>query len=254
MKFRIVSLFIALVLILSLFTGVVSAESYTGQQSQGSSQLRMLEHNCTNTGIMLPEKFDPNVTTYLLTVGYNVSRPYFIPTAVDPNSVITVNGSVVKSGEKSQVIPINDKPQTVKIVVTNGTSQTVYTIYIQRRPSTRRTKVSAGYLTSFYQKSDVWHLDADLVTLSWNNNDVSVGALAGYDNKDYDHYDYELDPHCLFYVGVDGGIRRVSGLTDFVRMADLGALYFVIYMEDKVVAIIPYGAAEYLVYSGEGQG
>lgn len=253
MKLRFSSFFLALVLIISICAGVASADVYAVQQSQGSSQLRDLTHNCTNTGIMLPDKFDPNVTTYLLTVGNNVSRPYFVPTAVDPNSVITVNGSVVKSGEKSQIISINDKPQTVTIRVTNGNSTTVYTVYIQRRPDNRRTKVSAGYLTSFYQKGTAWHLDADLVTLEWNNNDVSVGALTGYTNKDViDHYDYELDPHCLFYGGSDGSIYRVDGLTNFVRIADLSALYFVFYMEDKVVAIIPYDVATYAVANGVG--
>ena len=254
MKLRFSSLFVALVLLLTACAGVASADVYVGQQqqAQGSSQLLNLTHNCTNTGIMLPEKFDPNVTTYLLTVGNNVSRPYLVPTAVDPTSTITVNGAVVKSGEKSQIIPINDKPQTVTIQVTNGSSTTVYTVYIQRRPSNRRTKVSAGYLSSFYQKGDEWHLDADLVTLDWNNNDVTVGALNGYSNKDYDHYDYALDSHCLFFAGYDGGIRRINGLTEFTRTADLSALYFVFYMEDKVVAIIPYGDAAYMISGGIG--
>jgi hypothetical protein len=101
--------------------------------------------------------------------------------------------------------------------------------------------VSAGYLSSFYQKNDAWRLDADLVTLEWNNNDVTVGALNGYNNKTYDHYDYVLDPHCLFYAGLNGGIRRVSGLSEFTQTADLTRLYFVFYMGDKVVAIIPAG-------------
>ena len=238
MKLRRVSILLVLMLIFTLAAGLASAEALVSQP-QGSSQLRSLTHNCTNTGIMLPEKFDPNVTTYLLTVGNNVSRPYFVPTAMDPTSIITVNGTVVRSGEKSPIISINDKPQTVLIQVTNGTSTTVYTVYIQRRPSTQRTKVSAGYLSSFYQKNDTWRLDSDLVTLEWNNNDVTVGALGGYNNKTYDHYDYALDPHCLFYVGANGSIRRVSGLSEFTQTADLTRLYFIFYMGDKVVAIIP---------------
>ena len=243
MKLRFSSLFVALVLLLTACAGVASADVYVGQQqqAQGSSQLLNLTHNCTNTGIMLPEKFDPNVTTYLLTVGNNVSRPYLVPTAVDSTSTITVNGAVVKSGGKSQIIPINDKPQTVTIQVTNGSSTTVYTVYIQRRPDSRRTKVSAGYLTSFYQKGDTWRLDADLVTLQWDNSDVTVGALTGYSNKEFDHYDYELDSHCLFYGGWDGSIRKYTNLVQFTREADMKDLYFIIYMEDKVVAIIPFG-------------
>lgn len=58
-----------------------------------SDRLRSLVHNAPNTGIMLPDRFDPWQDTYVLTVAHWVSRITFTPIAADPSAVITVNGS-----------------------------------------------------------------------------------------------------------------------------------------------------------------
>ncbi|MBR0319992.1 MAG: cadherin-like beta sandwich domain-containing protein, partial [Clostridia bacterium] len=103
----------------------------------GDSRLTSLTHNCPNTGKMLPEVFNPNQLSYILTVADWVSRVTFTPTA---DGVIYVNGVQVPSGQKSQVIQMTDEPQQVTIQVQNGTT-TTYTVFLQRRPSEKRTRV-----------------------------------------------------------------------------------------------------------------
>ena len=137
----------ALALILLFSCVPARAETYAA----GTTLLSSLSHNCPNTGVMLPETFSPYQTTYLLTVASWVSRPTFTPVAMDPNASIYVNGQYVRSGETSQVIPMTDKPQAVTIQVSNGGASTVYTVYLQRRPSERRTRVSAGYIQNIYR-------------------------------------------------------------------------------------------------------
>ena len=129
---HILCLSLALLILLSS----IPAQADDGYAS-GTTLLRSLTHNCPNTGIMLPETFNPYQTTYLLTVASWVSRPTFTPVAMDPGASIYVNGQYVCSGETSQVIPMTDTPQAVTIQVSNGTGSTTYTIYLQRRPSER---------------------------------------------------------------------------------------------------------------------
>ena len=77
---------------------------YTGHEpsvSPGAPQLISLTHNCPNTGKMLPEYFNPSVTTYLLTVASWVSRVCFTPVASDPSAAVEVNGSIIRSGSST---------------------------------------------------------------------------------------------------------------------------------------------------------
>ncbi len=210
----------------------------------GSTLLVSLTHNCPNTGIMLPATFSPYQTTYLLTVANWVSRPTFTPVAMDPTAVIRVNGQVVRSGEKSQVIPMTDQPQAVTIQVSNGAGSTVYTIYLQRRPSERRTRVSAGYIRSMYLKGTTWHLDADLVTVKYSGEDYISGNLSTFTNSTIESYDYEVDPNCIFYYGTKANCFRATNISTFMNnYQQYGSnLYTIIYIESKIVAVMPYGA------------
>lgn len=210
----------------------------------GSALLSRLTHNCTNTGIMLPEKFDPMQTTYLLTVASWVSRPTFTPTAYDPNAVITVNGKVVRSGAKSQVIEMTDEPQAVTIQVTNGSISTVYTIFLQRRPSEKRTRISAGYITKIYQKNSDWRIDADLATLKYKGTDYQNGNLSTIRNAGKDSYDYVVDPNCILYYGTKQTPIRAINIEEFKNNYNLygDTLYTIIYIESEIVAVLPYGA------------
>ena len=233
----------SLVLALVLLCACVPALADDGN-STGSTLLRSLTHNCPNTGIMVPEYFSPYQTTYLLTVASWVSRPTFTPVAMDPNAVITVNGQVVKSGQTSQIIPMTDKPQAVTINVTNGAASTTYTIYLQRRPSEKRTRVSAGYINNIYLKGTTWRIDADLVTIKYNSDGYDTGNLSTFTNGGVDSYDYEVATNCIFYYGTKANCFRAYNIQEFMNnyLRYGSSLYTIIYIESEIVAVLPYNA------------
>ena len=233
---------LSLLLAAALLCACVPALADDG--GQGSTLLRSLTHNCPNTGIMLPAAFSPYQTTYLLTVASWVSRPTFTPTAMDPSAVIRVNGQIVRSGDTSQVIPMTDQPQAVTIEVRNGTGSTVYTVYLQRRPSERRTRVSAGYIQNIYLKGTTWHIDADLVTIKYSGEDYNSGNLSTFTNGGKDSYDYEVDPNCIFYYGTKSNCYRATNISNFMNsyLKYGSSLYTIVYIESKIVAVFPYGA------------
>ena len=234
---------LSIVLILALLIACAPALADDGY-TPGSTLLRSLTHNCPNTGIMLPEYFSPYQTTYLLTVASWVSRPTFTPVAMDPNAVITVNGQVVKSGQTSQIIPMTDKPQAVTITVSNGGASTTYTVFLQRRPSEKRTRVSAGYISNIYLKGTTWRIDADLVTIKYNSDGYDTGNLSTFTNGGVDSYDYEVDPHCIFYYGTKSNCYRAYNIQEFMNnyLRFGSSLYTIVYIESQIVAVLPYGA------------
>ena len=223
--------------------GTAGAGGYSSTMS-GSTLLRSLTHNCPNTGIMLPEAFSPYQTTYLLTVADWVSRPTFTPVAYDANATITVNGKVVRSGQESQVIPLTDKPQAVSIVVSNGGASSTYTIYLQRRPSEKRTRVSAGYISNIYLKGTTWRIDADLVTVKYSGEDYTSGNRSTFTNGGVDSYDYAVSPNCIFYYGTKANCYRAYNIQEFMNNYLIygSSLYTIIYIESEIVAVFPYGA------------
>ena len=223
---------------------VTQAPSYSG-----NAMLSSLKHNCPNTGIMLPETFSPYQTTYLLTVADWVSRVTFTPTAFDPNAQITVNGQTVRSGQTSQVTNMTDKPQAVTITVRSGNASTTYTVYLQRRPSEKRTRVSAGYVNNIYTKNNDWRLVADLGTISYLTDDYTTGSRSNFENKTADKYDYVLSPTCIFYYGTPQNPIRVNTVSEFMTYYRVYGknLYTIIYIEDEIVAVFPYGA-EQIIY------
>ncbi|MBR6810742.1 MAG: cadherin-like beta sandwich domain-containing protein [Clostridia bacterium] len=240
---RILSLMMVLILC-ACCVPAMADDGYAGQTYAGSTLLSSLTHNCPNTGIMLPSAFSPYQTTYLLTVADWVSRPTFTPVAMDPNAVITVNGRQVRSGTASQVIEMSDKPQAVTIQVQSGSASTTYTIYLQRRPSEKRTRVSAGFINDIYLKSTTWRIDADLVTLSYLGDDYESGNRSTYKNGGVDHYDYAVAPNCIFYYGTKQNPIRANNINEFMSYyQSYGSnFYTIIYIESEIVAVLPYGA------------
>lgn len=231
---------LSIVLLLVLLLSAVPLAKAAG----GSTLLKSLTHNCPNTGIMVPKSFNPNVTSYLLTVASWVSRPTFTPTAYDSNARITVNGVEVKSGATSQVIPMTDEPQAVTIVVTNGNASTTYTIFLQRRPSEKRTRVSAGYINSIQLKGTTWRLDADLFTVRYLGGDYESGNRSTFTNTSRDSYVYDIDPNCIFYYGSPSYPVRAVNVQEFAAnyQAFGSTMYTIIYIEDEIVCVLPYGA------------
>ncbi len=197
--------------------------------------LTSLTHNCPNTGKMLPAYFSPTVTTYLLTVASWVSRVQFTPVSGDLYATIYVNGAVVRSGSASSYIKMTDNPQQVTIEVAGSGGRTVYTVFLQRRPSEKRTRVSAGSIDNIYQKSGKWYIDADLGTVTYLDGNVST-----YVNKTADHYRYACAENCVFYYGTMSSPQRARNIGEFTANVSIGGLYRFIYIEDEIVAVMPY--------------
>lgn len=239
-----IALLAVLVMLCPLMPALADDGNYYGSFTEGSTLLSKLTHNCPNTGIMLPEKFSPYQTTYLLTVASWVSRPTFTPTAVDPKATIRVNGQVVRSGQTSQIIEMTDKPQAVTIEVTNGSASTTYTIYLQRRPSDKRTRVSAGYINNIYLDGTTWNIDADLVTIKYMGDDYNSGNWSTFNNGGVDHYKYPVSSHCIFYYGTKETCTRARNITAFMNnyLKYGSSLYTIVYIESEIVAVFPYGA------------
>lgn len=207
-------------------------------------RLVSLIHNAPNTGVMLPAAFDPYEETYLLTVASWVSRVIFTPVTASPTAVVTVNGQVVQSGQKSQNIEMTNEPQAVMITVSaydaaqQLTGQTTYTVFLQRRPSERRTRVSAGYISNIVMKDNVATISADLVTLTYTPN----SNITTFINDTVYMYTYDCDPTCLFYYGTLNNPVRANTAQAFIDnyLAAGNNLYYLIYIEDKIVAVLPY--------------
>ncbi len=209
-------------------------------------RLVSLSHNAPNTGIMLPDRFDPWQNTYLLTVAHWVSRITFTPVTSSPTSQVTVNGQPVASGQKSQIIQMTNKPQAVQITVSayeGGvlTAQNTYTFYLQRRPSEYRTRVSAGYITDITMKSGgIATISADLVTVKYQGNT----NLSSFFNDTVYLYKYDTSPNCLFYYGTKQNPIRAADAQDFYNnyMTSASNLYYLVYIENEIVAVLPYAA------------
>ncbi len=234
-----VSLILLVVLALSL-TLPTMAGGEIGQGVAYAPVLSSLTHNCPNTGIMLPERFHPDTTSYILTVASWVSRVSFTPTSADPNATIYINGSPIRSGSTSSYFKMTDKPQTVTIKVSNSYGDsTSYTIFLQRRPSDKRTRVSAGYISEIYQKNNHWYIGADLVTVKYGEGNMST-----FTNTDSHVYKYPITKTCIFYYGDFRNPTRAVDIGDFYNnYRNTGnTLYRLVYIEDEIVAVMPYEA------------
>lgn len=205
-----------------------------------------LEHNAPNTGKMLPAAFDPYQDTYLLTVASWVSRITFTPTVSSPSAKVTVNGQSVASGQKSQIIEMTNDPQVVLITVSAYDAanaliaQNTYTVYLQRRPSERRTRVSAGYITQIDIQDGIANIAADLVTIKYQGKT----NLSTFINDTVYLYRYKTSPNCLFYYGNKQNPVRAVDAQDFLNRYLSGGsnLYYLAYIEDEIVAVMPYDA------------
>lgn len=237
---KFLSLALLTVLLLSL------APASLAQTPLPADRLVNLEHNAPNTGKMLPQRFDPYQNTYLLTVASWVSRITFTPTTAAPNAVVTVNGQVVASGQKSQIIQMTDDPQAVQITVSvygEGnvlTAQNTYTVYLQRRPSERRTRVSAGYITAIDMSDGIATISADLVSIKYQDK----SNISTFVNETVYLYKYKTAPNCLFYYGTKHNpVRAVNAQEFFNNYLNTGSnLYYLVYIEDEIVAVMPYAA------------
>lgn len=204
------------------------------------SALATLTHNCPKTGIMIPATFNPYVSNYLLTVASWVKRVEFTPVSVDPAATITVNGQYLASGQTSQEIEMTNDPQAVTISVTSGSETTVYTVYLQRRPSEARTRVSVGYLKDFYKSGSKWYAKMDLVTVAYG--DSYTNYTSDFSNDSGSTSKHEISKNCIFYAGDQNSPTRYREPNSFQSHLSLDGteMFRVIYIEDEIVALIPY--------------
>jgi len=236
--------FLSLALLTALLLSLAPAS--LAQTPLPADRLVNLEHNAPNTGKMLPQRFDPYQNTYLLTVANWVSRITFTPTTAASNAVVTVNGQVVASGQKSQIIQMTDDPQAVQITVSvygEGnmlTAQNTYTVYLQRRPSERRTRVSAGYITAIDMSDGIATISADLVSIKYQDK----SNISTFVNETVYLYKYKTAPNCLFYYGTKHNpVRAINAQEFYNNYLNTGSnLYYLVYIEDEIVAVMPYAA------------
>jgi peptidoglycan hydrolase-like protein with peptidoglycan-binding domain len=237
MKRKFLSMLLAACLATSCCFSAVIAE----KTAQATSALASLAHNCPNTAIMRPEAFDPFVYTYLLTVASWVSRVTLTPVSAEPDAVITINGVQSPSGKASQVFELTDEPLTVTIaVVSSGAENSLYTVYLQRRPSSARTGVAAGFLTAMSQEDGKTYLVMDLVTVTYQGDHVS-----SFSNDNVpDRYKYPAADECRFYYGDMSTPVLAKNADDFKAHVTLSGteLFSVIYVNDEIVSVQPFSS------------
>lgn len=230
---------ILLVLLLALAGPAIPSASATPAPYPASS-LVSLTHNCPNTGVMVPQTFSPLNYSYILTVASWVSRVTVTPVSSDPAAMIYVNGQYNPSGQTSQEFSMTNEPQAITIMVTSGSETSVYTVFLQRRPSEARTRVSVGYLKDFYQSGGKWYAKLDLVTVTYG--DGYTNYTSAYSNESTALYNHAVSEHCIFYTGSQNNPTRYREPNSFLSHITLNGseMFRVIYLEDEIVALIPY--------------
>jgi len=228
-------LVLAACLFLAYFTPVVMAE----QAAQPASTLTSLTHNCPNTGIMLPTVFNPLHNTYLLTVASWVSRVSLTPVSTDPQATILINDAPLPSGQTSPFFEMTDVPQVVTISVTStNLENSIYSVYLQRRPSNARAGMMAGYLKDLYNKNDKTYFILHPVTVTYADGNVASFSSDPTAKDDQ----YTINSECIFYYGTKDNPIRANNADVFKANVTLGgkAIFYIIYIEDEIIAVLPF--------------
>ncbi len=229
---------IAIVLLCTLFAAALPALADGGSTAP---RLVTLTHNCPNTGKMMPETFTPDQDCYVLTVANWVNRVSLTPTA-EYGAYVTINGQYIQSGTASGYFQMTDEPQMVTIQVVRGNDAKTYTVFLQRRPSERRTRVSAGYISQIYQNSGKYYIAADLVSVNYRGSSYQDGNRSTFTNDSSYLYRYAASPNCVYYAKVNGVISEYKDIFSFMNVANQypQLMYRIVYIEDEIVAVMPY--------------
>jgi hypothetical protein len=125
-------------------------------------------------------------------------------------------------------------------VTSSGGETTVYTVFLQRRPSEARTRVSVGYLKDFYKSGSKWYAKLDLVTVTYGDNYTNY--TSAFTNDSGSASKHELSKNCILYTGSQNNPTRYRDPNSFLSHVTLDGteMFRVIYLEDEIVALIPY--------------
>ncbi len=214
---------------------------FSAARSDIAPVLTMLNHTCEATAVSSPPSFDPYTRSALVTVAAWETEIAFIPT-VPGGCYATVNGQYVASGTASAAIPLSDEPICVNIRVSNTTGSALYTVFVQRRPSEKRTRVSAGFIRDVYENGGVWYIAADLVTVSYRSSSYADGSRSSYLNDSSYLYHYPVSPSCVYYCTSGGVCRQLRDVYGFLSVysENPDAMYRIVYIEDEIAAVLPY--------------
>ncbi len=191
---------------------------------------------------MVPAAFSPFTDTYLITVDAWVDTVSLVPYA-SADAMITVNGRYTPSGSASPALSLGDTPLEVSVQVTRGGTSGEYTLFLQRRPSEKRTRVSAGFIQSIYPSGGKWYIAADLVTVNYRGSSYSDGNRSSYINDSSYLYKYPVSSRCVFYYSSNGIAKQCKDLYGFMSVYTGTNMYRIVYIEDEIVAVMPYTSA-----------
>ncbi len=227
---RILSVLLLFVLCFTVLTNGANASEY--------NPFFGFTNNCHNTGILTPSVFNPNIDTYLLTVGSFVNGVTLSPQYANPAEYhVKINGVVTQNGAESPVIQMSNTTSTAIIeVVGNNGFYKKYTVYVQRRPSERRTRLSSGFIEPYYKGNNL-RVKADLVNVKY-----SYGNVSTFINETSAMYDHAVDANCIFYYGTMQNPIRAKDANEFLaNYQSAGSnLYRIMYLEDRIIALLPY--------------
>jgi len=145
-------------------TTVVTAQdgttttTYTIVVTRAASSDATLSNLVISDGTLAPA-FASGTASYAASVANTTTSITVTPTATDPTSTITVNGTAVASGSASGPLALNVGTNTISVVVTaqDGTTTGTYTISVSRAPSSIVTlsnlTISSGTLTPAFNSS-----------------------------------------------------------------------------------------------------
>ena len=117
-------------------TDGTTTKTYTLNYRRLPSSISTLSNLVVTNSIIIPS-FRSTITNYVATVSNSITSLKVIPTASEPNAVITVNNVNVASGSFSQSInlSVGVNTATTRVVSQDGTSTSTYTVTVNRRAS-----------------------------------------------------------------------------------------------------------------------
>ena len=264
MKKHIVVLLAAVLLIL-ICIPLLSASGYTNWRDS-SDRLRLMSDLEISApgGYSLNPAFDPYTNYYTLTVDCAAEWVTFTAHFSETGGGICIDGycDSYAGGMLERTVYLYGSSRDVEISVT-GLDGHSYYYYIhilcdsgdgssnETGPTESvyvpRTRVSHGYLKGFYQSGGRYYPELDLISVTFEGGYTNE-ILSKSNESDFLYDEYPLANNCLFYEKYGSSMKRSildpelisSGRGHISGSSIWNVLYTVIYMEDEVVALIPY--------------